>query len=889
MSDHSRSQETAWHTTSVEETLTILGSATHEGLSTDIVRARTVQYGANVLEHARRRGALRMLLAQFGDTMVVVLLVAALIAGFVGDPEDMLAIMAIVLLNAALGFVQEYRADRAMAALSALAQPLTRVRRDGAEHAVSSSALVPGDIVLLEAGNVVPADLRLIDAVHLSVEEAALTGESVPTRKDPLACTVATSAIGDQSCMSFKGTTVATGRGCGVVVATGMRTELGRIATLLRDESESATPLQQRLAVLGRRLAVTVAIVCIIIFTAGLVRGEPILLMFMTALSLAVAAIPEALPAVVTVSLALGARRMVKQQALIRRLPAVETLGSVTYICTDKTGTLTENRMRVDAVVQGDGTAWPLTGAAAPDLLGLGEAMVLCTDVTMGANSELLGDPTETALVRASADVGVHKLTVEAQWPRIGEVPFTSHRARMTTLHRALTGGVVACTKGAPERVVPLCDTMQRGDVVVPIDRAHVLQEAEAMAAVGLRVLAVATRVCAVAPGTLHSVEAELTLLGLVGLIDPPRAEVAAAVETCQTAGIHVVMITGDHPATALAIAVRLRMAHVNDVVVTGHDIPALSDAELAQRVSDVRVFARVAPEDKLRIVKALQARGEFVAMTGDGVNDAPALKRANIGVAMGRSGTDVAREAAHMVLLDDNFATIVNAVREGRRIYDNIRRFVRFVLSTNAGEIWTLFLAPFLGLPLPLLPIHILWMNLVTDGLPGMTLAAEPAEPDNMQRPPRRPQESLLAGGLWQHALWVGLLMAALALGTQAYSIRHSNSHWQAMTFTVLTLSQLAHLLAIRSESASSWTLGVRSNPMLAAAVVLTFGLQMATIYVPPMARLFHMEPLSIMELVACTAVASVVFIAVECEKWHTRWSRRRMHTPFTAETYRR
>ena len=889
MSDHSRSQETAWHTTSVEETLTILGSATHEGLSTDIVRARTMQYGANVLEHARRRGALRMLLAQFGDTMVVVLLVAALIAGFVGDPEDMLAIMAIVLLNAALGFVQEYRADRAMAALSALAQPLTRVRRDGAEHAVSSSALVPGDIVLLEAGNVVPADLRLIDAVHLSVEEAALTGESVPTRKDPLACTVATSAIGDQSCMSFKGTTVATGRGCGVVVATGMRTELGRIATLLRDESESATPLQQRLAVLGRRLAVTVAIVCIIIFTAGLVRGEPILLMFMTALSLAVAAIPEALPAVVTVSLALGARRMVKQQALIRRLPAVETLGSVTYICTDKTGTLTENRMRVDAVVQGNGTAWPLTGSAAPDLLGLGEAMVLCTDVTMGANGELLGDPTETALVRASADVGVHKLTVEARWPRIGEVPFTSSRARMTTVHRALTGGVVACTKGAPERVVPLCDTMQRGDVVVPIDRAHVLQEAEAMAAVGLRVLAVATRVCAVAPGTLHSVEAELTLLGLVGLIDPPRAEVAAAVETCQTAGIHVVMITGDHPATALAIAVRLRMAHVNDVVVTGHDIPALSDAELAQRVSDVRVFARVAPEDKLRIVKALQARGEFVAMTGDGVNDAPALKRANIGVAMGRSGTDVAREAAHMVLLDDNFATIVNAVREGRRIYDNIRRFVRFVLSTNAGEIWTLFLAPFLGLPLPLLPIHILWMNLVTDGLPGMTLAAEPAEPDSMQRPPRRPQESLLAGGLWQHALWVGLLMAALALGTQAYSIRHSNSHWQTMTFTVLTLSQLAHLLAIRSESASSWTLGVRSNPMLAAAVVLTFGLQMATIYVPPMARLFHMEPLSIMELVACTAVASVVFIAVECEKWHTRWSRRRMHAPFTAETYRR
>jgi Ca2+-transporting ATPase len=822
-----------------------------------------------------------MLLAQFGDTMVIVLLVAAAIAGVVGEPEDTMAIIAIVILNAALGFAQEYRADRAMAALGALAQPLTRVRRDGAEQSVPSTALVPGDIVLLEAGNMVPADLRLLEAAHLSVEEAALTGESVPSRKEPAACSTTTSAIGDQSCMSFKGTMVATGRGLGLVVATGARTELGRIATLLRDEQESPSPLQQRLALLGRRLALAVVLVCLVIFTAGLVRGEPMLLMFMTALSLAVAAIPEALPAVVTVSLALGARRMVKQHALIRRLPAVETLGSVTYICTDKTGTLTENRMHVDTIVQADGTIRTLSEASAPDLLPLAEVMTLCTDVTIGADGVLMGDPTETALVRAGADAGVHKSAIDAQWPRIGEAPFSSERARMTTLHRtsASADRIMVCTKGAPERVVPTCNTMQHGNAVVPIDRARVLREADVMAEAGMRVLAVATRTMSAPPALAEQAEHELTLLALVGLIDPPRAEAKAAVATCQAAGIQVVMMTGDHPATALAIAIRLGIASAGDVPITGRDIPDLSETDLAHRVADVHVFARVSPEDKLRIVKALQSRGEFVAMTGDGVNDAPALKRANIGVAMGRGGTDVAREAAHMVLLDDNFATIVKSVHEGRRIYDNIRRFVRFVLSTNAGEIWTLFLAPFLGLPLPLLPIHILWMNLVTDGVPGITLAAEPAEPDSMQRPPRAPQESLLADGLWQHALWVGLLMAALALGTQALTIRHGNGHWQTMTFTVLTLSQLANLIGIRSERLSIWKLGVRGNPALFYAVFATFGLQMATIYVPAMNRVFHTAPLSITELAACIGVASIVLWAVEIEKWTSRRRRHRAH----------
>ncbi len=872
------SDSTSWHTTSIEQALATLESSTAGGLSADVVQARTIEFGENVLEHARRRGVFRMVLAQFGNTMVVVLLVAALISGVVGEPKDMLAIIAIVILNAVLGFAQEYRADRAMAALSALAQPLTQVRRDGAERSVPSTTLVPGDIVLLSAGNIVPADLRLLDAAHLSIEEAALTGESVPSRKDPEDCPADASAVGDQTCMGFKGTTVSTGRGTGIVVATGMHTELGRIAGMLRDEPESPSPLQARLSMLGRKLAIGVVALCAIIFAAGLLRGEPVLLMFMTALSLAVAAIPEALPAVVAVSLALGARRMVKQHALIRRLHAVETLGSVTYICTDKTGTLTENRMQVDAVRLGDGTASRISLAAAPALLSVADVMTLCTDVTIGAEGMLVGDPTETALVRAGAEAGINKPSLDALWPRIGEAPFTSARARMTTIHKgsAGPGRIMVCTKGAPERVVPACHTMQRAGAVIPIDSARVLREADAMAAAGLRVLAIATRTLAAPPASADQAERDLTLLALVGLIDPPRAEAQAAVATCQAAGIHVVMITGDHPATALAIAVRLGIADVKDVVLTGHDIPALSDADLAQRVTHVRVFARVAPEDKLRIVKALQSRGEYVAMTGDGVNDAPALKRANIGIAMGRGGTDVAREAAHMVLLDDNFATIVKAVHEGRRIYDNIRRFVRFVLSTNAGEIWTLFLAPFLGLPLPLLPIHILWMNLVTDGLPGITLAAEPAEPDSMQRPPRSPQESLLAGGLWQHALRVGLLMAALALGTQALTIRGGNSHWQTMTFTVLTLSQLAHLIAIRSERISIWTLGVRGNPALFFAVVAAIGLQMATLYVPAMTRIFHTVPLSWRELAVCFAVSSVVLFAVEGEKWLLR---RRRH----------
>lgn len=842
------------------------------GISSAEALRRLAQFGPNVLDQVRRRGWLKIAGSQFADVMVLVLVAAAIIAGFLGETQDIAAIVAILLLNAVLGFVQEYRAERAMAALNAMTALTARVRRDSTDMTIPARELVPADVVMLEAGNIVPADLRLIKASSLRIEEAALTGESQPVDKTTVAAGGEAVAPGDRLNMAYKGTTVTHGRGVGLVTATGMRTELGRVAAMLRDEDEVRTPLQKRLARFGRNLAIVVIALCAVIFVAGLLRGEDPALMFMTALSLAVAAIPEALPAVATVSLALGARKMVRQHALIRRLPAVETLGSVTYICADKTGTLTQNRMRVEAIqTTGPAVPPPVNGDLDDGLRTLLDAISLNNDATGSLDGEVAGDPTETALYRAARSAGRGKESLLATRTRVAEIPFSSERARMTTIHRT-DGGFVAYTKGAPERVLASCvDSFAAGGRTL-FDREAVLADAQRMAACGLRVLAVAMRDLSRVPARLDDAELDQTFLGLVGLLDPPRPEAKDAVALCQSAGIHVVMITGDHPATARAIAERLGIAAPDDTTVAGPDLAAMTADELNARVAEIRVYARVAPEDKLRIVKALQHNGEFVAMTGDGVNDAPALRRADIGIAMGRSGTDVAREAAHMVLLDDNFATIVHAVREGRRLYDNVRRFIRYGLSTNSGEIWTLFLAPLLGLPLPLLPIHILWMNLVTDGLPGLALSAEPAERDVMQRPPRAPLESLFSRGLWQHAVWVGLLMAGLALGTQAWAIRVGDAHWQSMTFTVLTFSQLAHVLAIRSEKTSLFAQGLRSNLPLSAAVGLTVALQLATLYVPVLTRTFRTTPLAAGELVACIGAASVVFVAVEIEKWLRR-----------------
>ena len=866
-------QSQHWHGMDAAAVSAALATEPARGLASDEAALRMARSGPNLLQEGQQRGPWRILLDQFADFMILVLLAAAVLSGIVGDVADTLTIVAILVLNAAIGFTQEYRAAKAMAALRRIAAPTATVVRDGQRMVVPARDLVPGDVVLLEAGNMVPADLRLIEAVRMRVEEAALTGESVPVDKDAAALVEADAALGDRRNMAYKGTIVTYGRGSAVVVATGMATELGKIATLLAAEEDIKTPLQKRLAVFGRRLALAVLLVCAAIFVAGLLRGEPPMLMLLTAVSLAVAAIPEALPAVVTIALALGAYRMVEHNALMRRLPSVETLGSITYICSDKTGTLTENRMRVEScLVGGQAAAIVLEQAAGPVAERLFAAIALCNDA-VGGDGVVAGDTTEVALHEAAHRAGFDKRALERAAPRRAELPFDSTRMRMTTFH-ADPDGVMAYTKGAPEAVLPRCAAVLTDAGRSAIDHAALEKTAAHMAADGLRVLAVACRRWDGIPdlNDPETAESALAFIGLVGLIDPPRGEAADAVATCRSAGITPVMITGDHPATAQAIARRLGIAGDGDAVMTGRELAVLDDAVLGARVLHTRVYARVDPAQKIRVVEALQAHGEFVAMTGDGVNDAPALKRADIGVAMGRSGTDVAREASDMVLLDDNFATIVSAVRGGRRIYDNIRRFIKYVLTTNLSEVLLIFLAPFLGMPLPLLPLHILWVNLVTDGLPGLALTVEPAEPGIMQRKPRPPRETMFARGMWQHVLWVGTLMSGLVLGLQAWSIGAGIAHWQTMVFTALTFAQLAHVLVIRSDRESLATIGMMSNRPLLITVLVTVALQLALIYVPVLNRVFNTAPLSAFELVVCAGCGAVVMIAVEIEKWGVR-----------------
>jgi len=859
----------AWHSLPPETVAARLGVDPARGLDTAEAAARLGRFGPNAIERRARRGWPQMLAAQFTDFMILLLIAAAILSGTIGEWQDALVILLIVVVNAIIGFVQEWRAERAMAALQRMAAATATVLRDGQAASVPAAALVPGDVVLVEAGNVVPADLRLLDVTQLTVGEAALTGESVPVPKTVAALDDAALPLGDRHNTAFKGTQVLFGHGRGVVVATGMATELGRIAAMLEDAGETRTPLQHRLARLGRQLALGALAICVLIFALGLLRGEAPLMMLLTAVSLAVAAIPEALPAVVTVLLALGARRMAREQALIRRLPAVETLGSVTTICSDKTGTLTQNVMRATAAfVAGAEIPADALDPARTETAALLHAMALCTSVTAGADGGPRGEPTELALWQAAA-ARIDAAALAAQAPKLAELPFDSARKRMTTLH-ADGGGMVAYVKGAPEMVLPLCrDPASRFQ-----SAAEAEAEAERMAAGGLRVLAFARRRWPAPPPavTVEAVERDLDLLGLVGLIDPPRPEAKAAVATCRAAGITPVMITGDHPATARAIGQALGILGADGAVLTGRALAALPEEELRQRVGDVRVYARVDPAQKIRIVAALQAAGEVVAMTGDGVNDAPALARAEIGVAMGRGGTDVAREAASLVLLDDNFATIVSAVREGRRIYDNIRKFVRYVVTCNSAEILTILVAPFLGLPLPLLPIQILWINLVTDGLPGLALAAEPAERDVMRRPPRPPREGLFTGELARHVVLGGILMAAVTLLAQGWAIGAGLAHWQTVPFTVLTFAQMAQALAIRSERESLFRQGVFSNPALLGAVALTILLQLAVIYLPPLNPLFGTAALSAGELAVCFGLAALVFVAGEIGKFLAR-----------------
>ncbi|MBK8871360.1 MAG: cation-translocating P-type ATPase [Elusimicrobia bacterium] len=799
------------------------------GLSNVQASNRLAEFGPNTLREKKKKIPLVMFLEQFKDFMILVLIASAIVAGVIGEMADTIAIAVIVVLNALIGFVQEYRAEKAMAALKKMAAPSTTTLRNGTAATIPAHAIVPGDVVLLEAGNVIAADMRLIQSARLKIDESALTGESVPVEKEVEPIPDATASLGDRKNMAYKGTFVTYGRGAGVVVSTGMETELGRIATMLQEGEEEKTPLQKRLARFGTKLALVVLAICAVVFTVGLVQGEPPLTMLLTAISLAVAAIPEALPAVVTISLALGARKMVKQNALIRKLPAVETLGSVTYICSDKTGTLTLNKMTVEEYFV-DATSASLTSMRMTPLSPvdplrhpsalLMTALALNNDVREDASGNPLGDPSETAPFLAAKSAGFDKARLEKDFPRVAEIPFDSARKCMTTLHRVEKGhgdgGYISFTKGAPDVLLANAKDCLMSQGLVSVDHERIFKANEAMASRGLRVLAVAMRRWQGHPRdvTPENVESGLTFVGLVGMMDPPREEAKEAIRLCKSAGIAPVMITGDHPLTAGAVARRLGIIEdAHGAVMTGRDLAKLTVEEFEDRVEHIRVYARVAPEQKLDIVKALQDKGHFVAMTGDGVNDAPALRRADIGVAMGITGTDVSKEAGHMILLDDNFATIVKSIKEGRRIFDNIRKFIKYAMTGNSGEIWAIFLAPFLGLPIPLLPIHILWINLVTDGLPGLALSAEPAEKGLMDRPPRHPQESIFAQGLGAHTLWVGLLMGFATIFTQAWSIHTGHAHWQTMAFTVLCLSQMGHVLAIRSNTQSIFTQGFFSK----------------------------------------------------------------------------
>ncbi len=864
-----------WHQKEYKDVLDEL-KVPAEGLHSDEAQRRLAQYGRNELVEKGKRTVLAMIIDQFRDFMIIILIVAAVISGFLGEVADTIAIIVIVLLNAILGVSQEYRAEKAMEALKQMAAPVVRVFRDGGVTSIPGVEIVPGDLVLLDAGGIVPADMRLTEAAVLKVEEAALTGESVPVEKHIRALHEESVSLGDRSNMAFKGTIVTYGRGTGVVVATGMNTELGKIATMLQEEEEVKTPLQKRLTVFGKKIAIAILFICAFIFGIGLLRGEPAVLMFLTAVSLAVAAIPEALPAVITIALALGARKMAEDNALIRKLPAVETLGSVTYICSDKTGTLTLNRMTVEEIYA-DGSVFKSDDPGINRFDQFMKALSLSNDALPHVVSEgtvgVTGDPTEIALYQVAFNHGFVKTDLEKEHPRVAEIPFDSERKCMTTFHR-WPGGYMAFTKGGVDVVLEKAVNVLMGEKITPINTDEISRVNDRMADEGLRVLAVAARLWKEVPEDLspENVEQGLTFLGLAGMMDPPREEVREAVSLCKSAGIRPVMITGDHPLTARSIARRIGSVDDGAGVMTGRDLEKLSLEDFEKQVEDIQIYARVIPEQKLKIVRALQDKGQVVAMTGDGVNDAPALKRADIGVAMGITGTDVSKEASHMILLDDNFATIVKSIQEGRMIYDNILKFIKYLLSCNAGEVLTLFLAPLFGLPLPLMPIQILWMNLVTDSLPALALAVEPIEGEVMNRPPRDPREGIFAHGLGIFCVWVGLLMAALCIGVQYFEVSAGNEDWETMVFTVIVWSQLTTALAVRSETESLFKLGLFSNKAMLGAVLVGVVLQFVVIYVPSLNPIFDTKPLTAGELLICTVLAFVPLVAIEFQKFMKR-----------------
>ncbi len=893
-----------WYKLTLEETAQELKTDSAAGLTSEEAVRRLQQFGPNELIDRGGPGTLTILLNQFKELMVIILIIAAIVSLLLGEIVDFVVIMAIVIINAALGFSQEYRAEQAMAALKKLAVPTVRVRRGGQIVEISSEELVPGDIVVLETGNLVPADGRLIEGANLKAQEAALTGESEPVEKSLTIPEGTDLQIGDRSNMVYMGTSVTYGRGIIAVTETGMDTELGHIADLIQDVEDEQTPLQKRLDRLGRTLALAAGIIIALVVVMGLLRGEEIEILILTGIGLAVAAVPEGLPAVVTVTLALGSQRLLKREALIRKLPAVETLGSVTVICSDKTGTLTENQMTVtildvagnrqdiETLVSRRGVLLnsELPGKAPPELTALNvlvRAGALCNDAVLkyreDGSAQAIGDPTEGALLLAADRLGYRKEELDARWPRVAEVPFTSERKRMTTVHQMDESvketdlpwrdtPYVLLSKGAVDSLLDVSSSVLANNEIVPLDDEYhqrIMTANNELASQGQRVLGVAFRFYdeAEAPTDQEMLEVEEVFVGLIAMLDPPRPEAKEAVSIARRAGIRPVMITGDHPLTALRIAQDLNITE-NGSCMTGIELSKMSTEDLEKVVDDIDVYARVSPEHKLNIVEALQNKGHVAAMTGDGVNDAPALKKADIGVAMGITGTDVSKQAADMVLLDDNFATIVAATEEGRVIYDNIRKFIKYTLSSNTGELFLMLIGPLLGMPLPLLPLQILWVNLVTDGLPGLALAQEKGEPGVMDRKPFRPNESIFSRGVGAQILWIGSLMGLVSLVVGYFAWRN-DAPWQTMVFTTLVLSQMGNALAIRSNSQSLYAIGFFSNRLMVGAVALTFVLQLALIYVPFLQSVFSTEPLTISQLAICLAASVIVFFVVEIYKY--------------------
>ncbi|MBX3084471.1 MAG: cation-translocating P-type ATPase [Anaerolineae bacterium] len=910
---------TVWHTLEVDQVLSSLTVNPAEGLDPAEIKVRQEKYGTNELVEKPLKSPLAILWEQITGPLVLLLIGAAIISGILGKWDSVIAIMAIVIINAILGVVQEYRAEQAMAALKKMAAPLVRVRRGERVIDVEARDLVPGDVVLLEAGSIVPADSRLYETANLRVMEASLTGESEPVEKDPSPIEATDAPLGDRHNMVYMGTSVTYGRGNAIVVETGMQTQLGRIATLIQDDEDEETPLQRRMKEVGKALLAIALVVMVIAGIIGLIEGEPVQDVLINAVAIAVAVVPEGLPAVVTIALALGAQRMLRRRALIRKLPAVETLGSVTTICSDKTGTLTENKMTVVTVdVAGksesiheaikDGVANLMAenkDVEAPDRAqGLMlVASALCNDAILERGESMtdfkaVGDPTEGALVIAAAKFGLLKSSLEQIFPRVGEVPFDSDRKRMSTAHTldtrrqlddveefvadqfaAANVSDILFTKGAVDSLLEVADRVWIDNQILPMtpaSRERITAANNDLAKNGLRVLGVALRALDELPHTWtpEAVEQNLVFVGMVGIIDPPRAEVKQAVLTCREAGIRPVMITGDHPLTALNIAKQLNIANEGDRVMTGQELSALSQAELEGTVEKVSVYARVSPENKLQIVRALQKKGHIVAMTGDGVNDAPALKRSDIGVAMGITGTAVSKEASDMVILDDNFATIVSAVEEGRTIYENVRRFIKYLLASNTGELFVLLSTQLAGLALPLTTLQILWMNLITDGVPALALGVEGSEKGGMKRAPYPPTESIFARGMSRHIILIGLVMGitGLALGLWAHGSNqlatNGNPAWNTMVFIFLTIAQMGHAYGLRSHRETVFRLNFFGNKLLLGAIVVTLAAQLLATYLPFFNQIFGTNPLTLGQLAICLVLSTVVFWVVEFEK---------------------